>query len=143
MRASGSIIASVHGGFPPWLNVLVLVAAIAFVLFRRIRGEPLLAKRVLLLPVILTIVGTVNHTQNLRTLGDGDGDGDIDGGGSDRIGEGIVAHGVGTCHPLCAEALTRRRFPSGSTRWTSQPQGCSTISTPNSTAMGSISRTRK
>ncbi|MCU1491984.1 MAG: hypothetical protein JWM85_3389 [Acidimicrobiaceae bacterium] len=58
-----SIIASVHGGFPPWLNVLLMVAAVAFVLFRRIRGEPLLAKRVLILPVILTIAGIVNLTK--------------------------------------------------------------------------------
>jgi hypothetical protein len=41
----------------------LVVAAIAFVLLCRIRGEPLLAKRVLLLPVILTIVGTVNLTK--------------------------------------------------------------------------------
>lgn len=46
-------------------------------------------------------------------------------------------------HTLCAETPTRRRFPSGSIRWTSRPQGCSTIPTSNSTAMAWISPTRK
>ncbi len=62
-----------------------------------------------------------------------------------RIGGGSRgAHGGrGADHRLCSEAPTRRRFPSGSNKRPSAPQGCSKISTSNSAAMRSMSATRK
>ncbi|MDX6355501.1 MAG: hypothetical protein QOF98_2404, partial [Streptomyces sp.] len=39
------------------LEVLVVIAIVAYVIGRQVLGEPLRGKRVVLLPVILTVIG--------------------------------------------------------------------------------------
>jgi hypothetical protein len=70
-RASGArasemshtpILAAVHGRFPNPLIILLAVAAVGYVLWSRLKGQPLEAKRLLVLPVILIVVGVTDIT---------------------------------------------------------------------------------
>jgi hypothetical protein len=55
--------ATVHGGgFPAPLTVLVVVAAVAYVLWSRMKGQPLKVRRLLVLPVVLTVIGITDLT---------------------------------------------------------------------------------
>jgi hypothetical protein len=55
-------LATVHGGFSAPLTVLVVVAVVGYVLWSRIQGQPLKAKRLVVLPLLLTVIGIVDLT---------------------------------------------------------------------------------
>jgi hypothetical protein len=52
------LLAATHGGsIPSPVTILLAVAAVGYVLWSRTKGQPLRSKRLLVLPVILTIIG--------------------------------------------------------------------------------------
>jgi hypothetical protein len=51
-----------HGRFPDPLMILLAVAAIGYVLWSRMKGQPLEAKRLLVLPVVLIVIGITDIT---------------------------------------------------------------------------------
>jgi hypothetical protein len=54
-------LAATHGGsIPSPVTILLAVAAVGYVLWSRMKGQPLRAKRLLVLPVILTIIGIID-----------------------------------------------------------------------------------
>lgn len=61
---AGSLtLAAVHcGGVPSPVTILVGVVAVGYVLWSRLRGQPLNARRLLVLPVVLTVVGVADLT---------------------------------------------------------------------------------
>ena len=54
--------AAAHSAIPSPLTVAVAVAAVAYVLWSRMKGQPLQAKRLLVLPVVLTVLGITDLT---------------------------------------------------------------------------------
>lgn len=61
------LLATVHsGGLPTPVVVVLVIAGVGYVLWRRLRGEPLQAKRMLVLPTLLTILGVVGLTGSTR-----------------------------------------------------------------------------
>jgi Protein of unknown function (DUF1453) len=50
-------VAVVHGRFPSPLTILLVIAAIAYVMWKRMQGEPLQAKRLMVLPVAFIVLG--------------------------------------------------------------------------------------
>ena len=61
---AGSLtLAAVHGGgVPSPVTVLLGLVAVGYVLWSRMRGQPLNARRLLVLPVVLTVVGAADLT---------------------------------------------------------------------------------
>ena len=61
---AGSLtLAAVHGGgIPSPVTILLGVAAVGYVLWSRLRGQPLNARRLLVLPVVLTVIGVADLT---------------------------------------------------------------------------------
>ena len=61
---AGSLtLAELHGGdIPSPVTILVGVAAGGYVLWSRMRGQPLNARRLLVLPVVLTVIGVTDLT---------------------------------------------------------------------------------
>ncbi len=56
-------LATVHGGaIPGPLTVVAVVAGLAYVMWRRMQGEPLQARRLVVLPLIFSVLGVVNLT---------------------------------------------------------------------------------
>jgi hypothetical protein len=55
-------LAAVHGGFPAPLTIVLAVAGLGYVLWSRTRGQPLKAKRLLVLPAVLTVIGVSDLT---------------------------------------------------------------------------------
>ena len=56
-------LAAVHsGGIPSPVTILLGVAAVGYVLWSRLRGQPLNARRLLVLPVVLTVIGVADLT---------------------------------------------------------------------------------
>jgi hypothetical protein len=54
--------ASAHSQIPSPLTILLVVAAVGYVLWSRMKGRPLKLKRLLVLPVILTVLGITDLT---------------------------------------------------------------------------------
>ncbi|MGO8883935.1 MAG: hypothetical protein ACLPUO_18575 [Streptosporangiaceae bacterium] len=50
------------------LQVLAVVAIVAYVIGRQLKGEPLRGKRVVLLPAILAVIGVVDLTRTAATF---------------------------------------------------------------------------
>ena len=50
------------------LQVLAVVAIVAYVIGRQLKGEPLRGKRVVLLPAILAVIGVVDLTRTGRHI---------------------------------------------------------------------------
>ena len=60
---AGSLtLATLHGGVPSPVTILLGVAAVGYVLWSRLRGQPLNARRLLVLPVVLTVIGVADLT---------------------------------------------------------------------------------
>jgi hypothetical protein len=61
---AGSLtLAALHvGGVPSPVTILLGVAAVGYVLWSRLRGQPLNARRLLVLPVVLTVIGVADLT---------------------------------------------------------------------------------
>ena len=61
---AGSLtLAAVHGGgIPSPVTIFLGVAAVGYVLWSRLRGQPLNARRLLVLPVVLTVIGVADLT---------------------------------------------------------------------------------
>jgi hypothetical protein len=55
-------LATAHGGFPAPLTIVLAVAALGYVLWSRTQGQPLEAKRLLVLPAVLTVIGVTDLT---------------------------------------------------------------------------------
>ncbi|HUA49876.1 MAG TPA: hypothetical protein VMA77_31885 [Solirubrobacteraceae bacterium] len=55
-------VAAVHGRFPSPVTILLALAAIGYVMWSRMQGQPLQAKRLLVLPAVLVIVGLSDLT---------------------------------------------------------------------------------
>jgi hypothetical protein len=61
-------LATAHGpSIPSPVTILVAVAAVGFVLWSRTRGQPLRAKRLLVLPVVLTAIGATDLSGSLSS----------------------------------------------------------------------------
>jgi FtsH-binding integral membrane protein len=59
-------LAAVHGaGLPTPLVVVLVVAGVGYVLWRRMQGEPLQAKRLLVLPLVFSVLGVVDLTESM------------------------------------------------------------------------------
>ena len=54
--------AAAHGAIPSPLTIALAVAAVGYMLWSRMKGQPLQAKRLLVLPVVLTVLGTTDLT---------------------------------------------------------------------------------
>jgi hypothetical protein len=54
--------ASAHSAIPSPLTIVLAVAAVGYVLWSRMKGQPLKAKRLLVLPVVLTVLGITDLT---------------------------------------------------------------------------------
>jgi hypothetical protein len=54
-----------HSTIPSPVTILLAVAAIGYVLWSRMKGQPLQAKRLLVLPVVLTVLGATDLTGHL------------------------------------------------------------------------------
>jgi hypothetical protein len=52
------------GGLPTPLVVVAVVAGVGYVLWRRLKGEPVQTKRLLVLPAVFTILGVVDLTKS-------------------------------------------------------------------------------
>lgn len=50
-------IAAVHGRFPSPVTILLVLAGIAYVMWSRMQGQPLQAKRLLVLPAVFVVIG--------------------------------------------------------------------------------------
>jgi hypothetical protein len=60
-------LAAAHGSsIPSPVTVLLAIAAVAFVLWTRMKGQPLRAKRLVLLPVVLTAIGATDLSGSLK-----------------------------------------------------------------------------
>ncbi len=59
---SALTLASAHSGYPAPLTILLVVAAVGCVLWSRMKGQPLKVKRLLILPVLLTVLGITDLT---------------------------------------------------------------------------------
>lgn len=60
------LLAAAHGGtIPSPVEIVVAVAAVAFVLWSRMKGQPLRAKRLLVLPVVLVVIGALDLSGSL------------------------------------------------------------------------------
>jgi hypothetical protein len=57
--------ATSHSTIPSPVTILLAVAAIGYVLWSRTKGQPLQAKRLLILPVVLTVLGASDLTGHL------------------------------------------------------------------------------
>jgi hypothetical protein len=59
---TGSLaLATTHGGsIPSPLTILLAIAAVGYMLWSRMKGQPLRAKRLLVLPVVLTVIGATD-----------------------------------------------------------------------------------
>lgn len=55
-------LATAHGGFPAPVTILLAVIVVGFVLWTRMKGQPLVAKRLLVLPVVLVVIGITDLT---------------------------------------------------------------------------------
>ena len=55
-------LATAHGGFPAPVTIVLAVVAVGFVLWTRMKGQPLEAKRLLVLPVVLVVIGITDLT---------------------------------------------------------------------------------
>ncbi len=62
MTSSLTAHASAHTQIPSPLTILLVVAAVGYVLWSRMKGRPLKLKRLLVLPVILTVLGITDLT---------------------------------------------------------------------------------
>jgi len=56
MRPSLAV-AAIHGRFPQLVTIALPVAGIALVMWRRMQGEPLAGKRLLVLPTVFVTLG--------------------------------------------------------------------------------------
>lgn len=54
--------AAAHSAIPSPLTIVLAVAAVGYVLWSRMKGQPLKAKRLLVLPVVLTVLGITDLT---------------------------------------------------------------------------------
>ncbi len=54
--------AAAHAAIPSPLTIVLAVAAVGWVLWSRMKGQPLQAKRLLVLPVVLTVLGITDLT---------------------------------------------------------------------------------
>jgi hypothetical protein len=54
--------AAAHSAIPSPLTIVLAVAAVGYVIWSRMKGQPLKAKRLLVLPVVLTILGITDLT---------------------------------------------------------------------------------
>ena len=54
--------AAAHAAIPSPLTILLAVAAVGWVLWSRMKGQPLQAKRLLVLPLVLTVLGITDLT---------------------------------------------------------------------------------
>ena len=67
MLSSPSTLASAHGiSIPDPLTVLIGIAAVGYVLWSRTKGQPLRVKRLLVLPVVLTVIGVADLTGSTK-----------------------------------------------------------------------------
>ena len=57
--------AAAHSAIPSPLTIVLAVAAVGWVLWSRMKGQPLQAKRLLVLPVVLTVLGITELTGSL------------------------------------------------------------------------------
>ena len=57
MTSSLTLATTHRGSIPSPLTILLAIAAVGFVLWSRMKGQPLRAKRLLVLPVVLTFIG--------------------------------------------------------------------------------------
>lgn len=65
---SSFILAAAHGGsIPSPVEIVVAIAAVGFVLWSRTKGQPLRAKRLLVLPVVLTVIGATDLSGSLSS----------------------------------------------------------------------------
>jgi len=55
-------LAAVHGRFPSPITILLALAGIALVMWSRIQGQPLQAKRLLVLPAVFVVLGVSDLT---------------------------------------------------------------------------------
>ena len=55
-------LAAVHGRFPSLVTIALVVAGIALVMWRRMQGQPLEAKRMLVLPAVFVVLGISDLT---------------------------------------------------------------------------------
>ena len=62
MAGSLTLAAVRSGGTPSPATILLGVAAVGYVLWSRLRGQPLNARRLLVLPVVLTVIGVADLT---------------------------------------------------------------------------------
>jgi hypothetical protein len=62
MTNSLSLATAHSGGIPAPLTILLVLAAIGYVLWSRMKGQPLKVKRLLVLPVVLTVIGITDLT---------------------------------------------------------------------------------
>lgn len=56
------VLAAVHGRFPSPVTILLVIGGIAFVMWSRMRGQPLQAKRLLALPAVFVVLGVTDLT---------------------------------------------------------------------------------
>lgn len=61
MQAS-LVLAAAHGRFPSPVTILLVVAGVAAVMWSRMRGQPLQAKRLLVLPAVFVVLGVSDLT---------------------------------------------------------------------------------
>lgn len=65
------LLASVHstnsGSIPGPLTILLVIAAVGWVLWSRLKGQPLRARRLLILPVVLIVIGATDLPHLTRT----------------------------------------------------------------------------
>jgi FtsH-binding integral membrane protein len=59
--------ATSHGAIPSPVTILLAVAAVGYVLWSRMKGQPLQAKRLLILPAVLTVLGATDLTGHLTS----------------------------------------------------------------------------
>jgi hypothetical protein len=61
---TSTIVAAAHGsgGIPTPITVLLVVAGVLYVMWRRLQGEPLQAKRLLALPIVFSVLGIFDLT---------------------------------------------------------------------------------
>jgi uncharacterized membrane protein len=55
-------LAAAHSGYPAPLTILLGVAVVGYVLWSRMKGQPLKARRLAVLPVVLTVLGITDLT---------------------------------------------------------------------------------
>lgn len=62
MTSSPVTLAAAHSTIPSPLMIVLAVAAVGWVLWSRMKGQPLQAKRLLVLPAVLTVLGITDLT---------------------------------------------------------------------------------